>query len=128
VKNIIRGLLSAALLAGAFLSMDASSVSATPANTGQGTGCYVRDANDVLHFDPDCKVYLVIKLDAAGNLAFVEYQDAGQVPAGAPLPKSTIRNEYDQCLDFGPLGIACGTVVESTTPSGAYKSSFKYHG
>ena len=128
MKNIIRGLASVTLVAAAFLSMNASAVSAAPAQTGQGTGCQVSDATGAYHFDAGCQAFLVTRFDAAGNLVLYEYQDAGQVPAGAPLPKSTIRSEYEQCLNVGLPDPICGTTQEIVTPSGAYKSYFKYHG
>jgi hypothetical protein len=126
VKHTIRCLASAALLAAAILSTNASPVSATPANAGRGDGCSVADASGVYHFDAGCKAYLVTRFDANGNLVLFEYQDAGQVPAGAPLPTTTIRNEFEQCFEFGSAGVICGQTVEVITPSGVYKSSFKY--
>jgi len=113
-------------LAGALVLTFASSVSATPASPGKGLGCLVGDANGAYYFDASCQTHDVTKFDDDGTLAFYSYQDAGQLPPGAALPSSAINNTYDTCYVFS-FGVTCGTVHETITPSGGYKSSFKFH-
>jgi hypothetical protein len=102
-----------------------SSVSAKPAETGKGLGCYVRttdEGDDDYVRDATCKVFEVLKLDEDGDVEFWFYQDHGQT---SWHPERTYRSTFEQCLNFGSLGIVCGTVKETITPSGEYKSSFK---
>jgi hypothetical protein len=124
VKNTTKALALIAALAGALSLTDASPLSATPASADKGPGCYVTDANGVLYFAASCQAHDVIRYNADGSLAFYSYQDAGNLPAGAALPETTIHNSYEQCLNFSS-GVACGTVDEFIMPSGAYKSSFR---
>ena len=116
------------VLAGAFLATAPSVGSATPASPGKGSGCLVGDANGDYYFDAACKTHDVLKLDKDGSVQFYSYQDAGQLPAGAALPSSAIHTTTEACLNFGgSVGVLCGTIVETVTPSGAYKDSFRYH-
>lgn len=126
MNSTTSGLARAVVLAGAFLAIGASAGSAAPASPGKGTGCDVGDANDQYYFDPACKAHTVLKLDADGNLAFYEYQDAGRLPSDAARPASAIHRSYDACYRLG-IGVVCGTIVETITPGGAYKSSFMSH-
>jgi hypothetical protein len=125
MKNTHALVLSVAF-AGASVLAAAGSVAASPASTGKGTGCYVVDANDAYYLDASCQTHDVTKFDADGNLSFYSYQDAGQLPAGAALPSRAINKTYEQCFNF-TIGVVCGTIDETITPSGAYKSSFKSH-
>lgn len=122
--KITHALVLSVSFAGVAMLAGASSVSASPASTGKGTGCYVTDANGAYYLDASCQAHDVIKYDADGTLAFYSYQDAGQLPAGAAIPSSAINNTYEVCYNFS-FGVTCGTVHETITPSGAYKSSFK---
>jgi hypothetical protein len=123
VKNMMKQLVSTAVLAGTCLLIGASSTSAAPASPNKGTGCFVGDANGAYYFDAACKAHDNLKLDGDGNLQFYHYQDKGQLPDGAALPSSAIRNTYPACFNFS-FGVTCGTVEEVITPSGAYSSSF----
>ena len=101
-----------------------SSVSAKPAEADKGTGCYVRtgEGENDYAYDESCKAFGVLKLDEEGDVEFYVYQDHGQT---SWHPERTYRSTFEQCLNFGSLGIVCGTVKETITPSGEYKSSFK---
>jgi hypothetical protein len=104
-------------------------VTATRATPDRGNGCHVRigdGANDYA-FDPACETHDVLKLDDDGGLDFYVYQDHGQLPAGGWFPSQPYRSTFEQCFEFGSIGVICGTVKESVTPSGEYKSSFKSH-
>jgi hypothetical protein len=106
----------------------AGSVSAAPApgSVIQSTGCFVSADGIDYAWDPACAVHVVRDLDADGNLAFHEYQDHGQLPADVAPPSRTVRIvTSNYCLNFGSLGIHCGTAVEIVTPSGEYKSWVK---
>ena len=127
MQIINNGLARTAVLAGAFLAGAPSVGSATPASPDKGTGCGMVDANGQFYYSAACTTHEVLKLDRAGNVQFLVYQDAGQLPEGAALPSSTIINRYEQCFNVGSLEIICGTVVETIMPSGVYKSSFQYH-
>jgi len=110
----------------AFSFTGAESVSATRAVTHKGNGCFVRvgtGANDYLE-DVGCTATDVLKIDDDGNFEFYVYQDHGQLPEGGWRPAQAYRNTFEQCIQFS-FGVVCGTVKESITPSGEYKSSFK---
>lgn len=89
----------AVALAGAFVLIGASSLSATPGSLGNGSGCCVGDANGTYTFDASCQAHDVLKVNDDGTLAFYFYQDAGQLPAGAALPTRTIHNSFEQCFN-----------------------------
>ena len=102
-------------------------VSATRAVADKGTGCYVRvgpgEGDYVL--DNACEAHDVIKFDDDGSIELYNYQDHGQLPEGGWRPDRTFRSTYDQCLSITPAHIlVCGTIKETVTPSGEYKSSF----
>ena len=102
------------------------SVSAKRAVTDSGTGCYVRvgvEENDYV-LDTTCSAHDVLKLDDEGNLEFYVYQDHGHLPEGGWRPSVTFSSTFEVCYQYS-FGIVCGTVKESVTPSGEYKSSFK---
>lgn len=86
------------------------------AHTNSGKGCLVRDANGTYHYDPDCNWRSVVRYDRDEVLVLVNYQDKGNLPAGAPRPKSAIRNTepWPGCL--APV------IDEWTKPSGEYSS------
>jgi hypothetical protein len=100
-----------------------SSVSATRAVTAHGTGCFIRvgpgDGDYAL--DETCTAQSVLKMDDDGGFDFYVYQDHGQT---SWHPSQPYRDTFEQCLEFS-FGIVCGTVKESVSPSGEYKSSFK---
>jgi len=103
-----------------------NSVSATRAVTDRGTGCYVRvgtDDGDYV-YDSACTASDVIKFDDEGDFEFYVYQDHGQLPEGSWRPDQVYHSTFESCFQFS-FGIVCGTVKESVTPSGEYKSSFK---
>jgi hypothetical protein len=85
-----------------------------------GTACYVRDADNNYYADPNCKWNVVITYDAGGNLIKYKYQDHGTLPDGAARPSQAIHESYFAILN--PIG--GGTVTETITPGGEYKSSF----
>ena len=62
--------------------------------------------------------------DGDGSVLFYEYHDLAQLPPGAALPSSTIRNRYEECFDFGSPRIICGTIDKYLTPSGVHRPSF----
>lgn len=101
------------------LAFAVSTASALPAVTESGLGCLVQDANGVQYVDSACEYHLVYKLDEAGNIVFVHYQDHGQLPPGAALPTEAVRTT---------LFVSCGGCVYEGTyeqvlaPSGEYKS------
>ena len=123
MNDTMTRLTRAVALTGALLGIAANTGSATPASPDKGTGCFVGDANGDYYYDAACSAHAVTKLDADGTFAFYEYQDAGQLPAGAALPSSAIHRSFELCMDFG-LGVKCGTATETVTPTGAYKSMF----
>ena len=110
---------------GIVFSFGVGSVSATRAVTDKGTGCYVRvgTGDDEYIFDDLCTSKEVLQMDDAGNLEFYVYQDHGQLPEGSWRPSQAYRYTYELCMQFS-FGFVCGTVRESVTPSGEYKSSF----
>ena len=111
---------------GAILSfVGMTSASATPANPGKDTGCYVRvgSGDDDYEFDATCTAHEVIKFDDEGNFEFYAYQDHGQLPEGSWRPSHAYHSTFEQCFDSS-VGVICGTTTETVTPSGEYKSSF----
>ena len=111
-----------------FSFIGVNSVSATKAVTDRGTGCFVRvgTGDDDYVFDSACTASDVLKFDDEENFEFYIYQDHGQLPEGTWRPAQAYRNTYEACFEFD-FGVVCGTVKESVTPSGEYKSSFKSH-
>jgi hypothetical protein len=93
---------------------------ASPATVVKDTGCLVKDADGDQIWDPECKVHLVYKYDAANNVQFVHYQDKGRLPDGAPRPQKAVKTQAvvncNGCL-------LQGTYEEILTPSGHYSSS-----
>ena len=128
MKKIVLGIKTLMVLGIIFSFIGVSSVSATRAVTDSGTGCFIRvgTADDDYAFDSTCTAHEVLKMDDDGNLEFYVYQDHGQLPEGSWRPSQTHRETFEQCLQFS-FGIACGTVRETVSPSGEYKSSFKSH-
>ena len=126
MNKILVSLVSFAVFAIAFSFIGASSVSAARAYTDKGNGCYVRVGvgDDDYVFDASCAAHDVLKLDDEGNVEFYQYQDHGQLPEDVIPPSRTVNYNFDTCLSFGSLGIVCGTINETITPSGEYKSSF----
>lgn len=124
MKRTLTAFLGAVVFA-AFASFGARTVSAapSPASTQKGTGCYVAADGVDYYYDAGCAVHLVFDIDADGDLVFYEYQDHGQIPAGVARPSRAVRRTFEQCLNFGSLGVLCGIAVEVVTPSGQYKSS-----
>lgn len=126
--STIKGLVMVALIGIISCFVSVSPVSATKAEADKGTGCYVRvgTGDYDYFFDTTCIGHSVIKFDDDGNLAFFSYQDHGQLPDWAWHPSQFYDLTFEDCLDLGPgIGIVCGTVNESVSPSGEYKSSFK---
>lgn len=103
-----------------------NSVQATRAVTGKGTGCYVRvgTEDDDYFLDSACTASDVLKFDDEENFEFYVYQDHGQLPEGSWRPSQVYHSTFETCFQFS-FGVVCGTVKESVTPSGEYKSSFK---
>lgn len=112
--------LSAAALAGlAALSAPAVAKPTTPepAMPSSGSGCLVSDANGVYHSDPSCSFHVITQRDGNGRLLMYQYQDQGQLPAGAPVPTSAIHHDFV----FGNQRCS-----ETTAPSGQYSSRCTY--
>ena len=128
MKNFVLGIKTLMVLGIIFSFIGVSSVLATRAQTGKGTGCFIRvgTGDDDYAFDGTCTAHDVLKMDDDGNLEFYVYQDHGQLPEGSWRPSQTHRETFEQCLQFD-FGIVCGTVRETVSPSGEYKSSFKSH-
>jgi hypothetical protein len=108
-----------------FSFIGVNSVSATRAVTDSGTGCFVRvgvGENDYV-FDNTCTAHDALKFDDEGNFEFYVYLDHGQLPEGSWRPSQAFRSTYEQCFDTS-FGVMCGTVTETVSPSGEYKSSF----
>jgi len=126
MKKILISAICCAIFVIAFSLMGAISVSAARATTDKGLGCFVSGDGFDYYLDLSCSAHDVIKFDDEGNFEFYEYQDHGQLPEEATAPSRTLRNNYEQCLNFS-FGEVCGTVNEIVTPSGEYKSSFKSH-
>src|SRR5687767_7958641 len=111
-----------------FSFIGASSVSATRAVADKGTGCFVLvdpEGEDYV-FDDTCTAHDAIKFDDEGNVEFYVYQDHGQLPEGSWRPSRAFRSTYEQCFNYS-FGVVCGTVMETVSPSGEYKSSFRSH-
>ena len=89
------------------------------AQTNDGKGCLVRDANGAYLFDANCEWHTVLKRDKNGAIQFFSYQDKGSLPAGAPAPKSADNH-------YAPWPGCPDGIKETTTPSGQYSSSCKY--
>ena len=108
-----------------FSFVGVNSARATRAFTDRGTGCFVRVGtgdNDYVLTDA-CIAQSVIKFDNGGNFQLFAYQDQGQLPEGSWRPTQAYRSTFEQCFEFS-FGVVCGTVSETVTPSGEYKSSF----
>jgi hypothetical protein len=101
------------------------SVSAKRAEAGKGEGCYVRTGtgDDDYAVDAACEAPDVLKMEDENTVDFYVYQDHGKT---SWHPEEIYRATYEQCLNFS-FGTVCGTVKETVTPSGEYKSSFKSH-
>lgn len=111
--------LSALLALTVGLVLAVAPASSMPAETSKGTGCIVEDANGVHYFDAECRWHQVVKRDKNGNIAFVHYQDHGQLPPGAALPGRALHTT----LPFFCGGcILQGNYEQVITPSGEYKS------
>ena len=82
-----------------------------------------RAAEGNVHQDDDGPgdAHDVLKMEDATTLDLYVYQDRGQTTWHR---EETYRSTYVQCLNFS-FGEVCGTVKETVTPSGEYKSSFK---
>ena len=124
--KIFTSLTMLVVVAIAVLFVGVSPVSATRAVTDRGTGCYVRvgTGDDDYVFDSACKGSDVLKFDDEENFEFYVYEDHGQLPEGTWRPSRVYHSTYEACYLFS-FGVICGTVKESVTPSGEYKSSFK---
>ena len=125
MKKVSLTIMTLLILGIVFSFAGANSVSAARAFTDRGTGCYVRVGagdNDYV-LTSDCAAHDVIKFDDEGNFEFYTYQDQGQLPEGSWRPSQAYRNTFEQCFDFS-FGEVCGTINETVTPSGEYKSSF----
>ena len=127
MKKVTLRMTSLVILGIVFFSfIGVASVSAKRAETGSGIGCYVRvgtEYNDYV-VDNACTFHEILKMDDEGNLEFYVYQDHGQLPATSWRPAQPYRNTFEVCYNFS-IGTVCGTVKESVSPSGEYKSSFK---
>jgi hypothetical protein len=110
----------------AVLFVGVSPVSATRAVTDKGTGCYVRvgTGDDDYVFDSACRASDVLKFDDEENFEFYIYQDHGQLPENTWRPERVHHSTFEACY-LVSFGVICGTVKETVTPSGEYKSSFK---
>jgi hypothetical protein len=89
------------------------------AQTADGTGCLVRDADGNYHYDATCEWHTMIKRDKDGNIVKFNYRDKGQLPEGAPRPsKAQINNApWPGCPDG---------IKEVTSPSGEYRSDCRW--
>ena len=123
MKKTVGMLTCVAVLGIALSFIGSTSVTAKRAYAEKGTGCFVRTGEGELDYvvDPNCQAHDVTKEDDEGNLELYFYQDHGQT---SWQPIEIYRNTFEQCLD-SPYGQICGTVKETVTPSGEYKSSFK---
>lgn len=127
MKKVTLRMISLVILGIVFFSFIAvASVSAKRAETDRGLGCYVRVGTEYNDYVADnaCTAHEILKMDDDGNLEFYVYQDHGQLPAGSWRPEQAYRNTFEVCYNFS-FGTVCGTVKESVSPSGEYKSSFK---
>ena len=96
---------------------------ASPATVVKDTGCAVKDADGNQTWDPECKVHIVYRYDAASNLQFIHYQDKGRLPDGAPRPQKALKTQA--VVTCGGC-LLQGTYEEIITPSGHYSSSGPY--
>ena len=128
MKRIGLTMTSLAVLGIVFSFVGVNSVSATRAVTDSGTGCHVRvgTGDGDYAFDSACTATDVLKFDDEENFEFYVYQDHGQLPEGTWRPSQVYHSTFEACFQFS-FGVVCGTVKESVTPSGEYKSSFKSH-
>jgi hypothetical protein len=126
MKNVSRTFKALMVLGIIFSFTGVNSVSASKAVTNKGTGCFVRvgTGDDDYVLEEACTASEVLKFDDEENFEFYVYQDHGQLPAGTWRPSSVYHGTYEACYQFG-FGVICGTVKETVTPSGEYKSSFK---
>jgi hypothetical protein len=128
MKRVSLAIGTLALLGITFSFIGVNSVSATRAFTDKGTGCYVLvdPGGEDYVFDDTCTAHDAIKFDDEGHLEFYVYQDHGQLPEGSWRPSRVFRSTYEQCFNYS-FGVVCGTVTETVTPDGGYKSSFRSH-
>ena len=111
--------------------MMTKSASAAKATADKGAGCGVKDANDVVWFDPNCTWHEVVKYDDEGNIEFYEYHDHGNLPEAAARPSQAYRTggAYGgdlPCFQVDEQNCLSGPFDEVITPSGEYQSSFRY--
>ena len=124
MKKIVGMGVCTAFIAVAFTFIGSNTVSALPADTFKGVGCFVRVGDGPADYlsDPTCSRHRVRKDTEDGGLEFYTYQDHGQTPW---RPKKAYRNTFELCGDFGgTIGIRCGEATEVVTPSGEYKSTW----
>jgi hypothetical protein len=108
------------------VSNDVTAKALNDVQVERGTGCFVRDALGKYYEDPNCNWHVVITYDEGGNLIKYKYQDQGTLPADVVRPSQAIHESDFKTYDFGSLYIG-GTVTETITPGGEYKSSFLGH-
>ena len=89
------------------------------AQTADGKGCLVRDANGAYLFDANCEWHTVIKKDKNGAIQMFNYHDKGQLPAAAPRPKSA-------AINYAPWPGCPEGIKEVTSPSGEYRSDCRW--
>ena len=125
MKKVSLSIVNLVVLGIIFSFVGVNSVSATRAVTERFPGCFVRVGtgdNDYV-FDSSCTASDVIKFNNEGDFEFYSYQDHGQLPEGSWRPSQVFHSSFEQCFEFS-FGDVCGTVRETVTPSGEYKSSF----
>ena len=125
MKRLVSGLFCVAVIGIALSFIGSKSVSANRANTDKGKGCFVRISEEIFdnELDEDCDFHEVRKLDDDGNLVLYVYQDHGQTPW---RPAKTFRETYFMCTVFEDGSEICGYNTEIITPSGEYRSTFKF--
>jgi len=125
VRNVSSTIKTLVVLGTILSFIGVTSASATPAETGKGTGCYVRvgTGDDDYVIDSACTAHDAIKFDDEGNFEFYVYQDHGQLPEGSWRPSQAFRSTFEQCFNTS-FGVICGMATETVSPSGEYKSSF----
>ena len=126
MKKIAGCVVFVALLGLAVSFIGSNSVSARPAEPSKELGCFVRiSADGDYALDAACAGHAVTKLDDDDRVILYNYQDHGQT---SWHPRNAFHDTYELCLNFGaPTGVLCGTVNETVTPSGEYKSSFNLY-